>query len=111
MRLNLPFQLLIPSRRRAVTLAVLAAMAGCTQFPDLDQSVSPEARKGDFPPLVPVEVLRADAPEQLISDTTTTTLEARVAALRYRANRLRGTVLNQSARARLEQKPDIPAEG
>ncbi|WP_338548790.1 hypothetical protein [Roseovarius phycicola] len=97
--------------RRTVILCGFIAVAGCTQFPDLNQSVSTEARNGNFPALVPVEVLRADAPAQQVTDTTTTTLEARVAALRSRANRLRGTVLNRSARARLEQKPDIPAEG
>lgn len=103
--------LLPPLLRRGVLLFVGFALAACTQFPDLNQSVSPEARNGDFPALVPVEVLRADAPPQQVTDTTTTSLEARVAALRSRASRLKGTVLNRSARARLEQKPDIPAEG
>ncbi len=99
-----------PATQLALATGVLL-MTGCTQFPELNQSVSADARNGSFPSLVPVEVLRADAPDQRITDDTTPTLEARVAALRSRAARLRGTVLSSNARARLEQTPNIPAEG
>lgn len=111
MRSDLQNHLSFAPLRRGILLLSGIALAACTQFPELDQSVSAEARNGAFPALVPVEVLLADAPQQQASDTTTTSLEARAAALRSRAARLKGTVLNSSARERLEQKPDIPAEG
>jgi hypothetical protein len=87
------------------------AVAGCSDFPELDEQFSTAARNEAFPQLVPVETLRAGERVPLIESGATESLEQRVAALRQRASRLRGTVINRSARARLEQEVTLPSEG
>lgn len=81
-------------------------LGACTQFPELDAHVSPAAEKADFPKLVPLEPLLAartggENPGPEIAQN----LSSRVAALRARANRLRGSVLSPPERARLRQRP------
>ncbi|MEO1139976.1 MAG: hypothetical protein AAFW87_11020 [Pseudomonadota bacterium] len=89
-------------------LVLLVTLAGCSQFPELDDNLSSEARAARYPDLVPVEDLRAGLTAPRITDETTTTLEGRVAALRARAARLRGTVIDRNSRNRLEQKVTLP---
>jgi hypothetical protein len=90
---------------RPLWLAACAALiAGCSQFPELDDTVSDAARKATYPDLVPVEVLRAGLPEQRINETTTPALEARIDRLRTRAARLRGTVIDAPTRQALRRK-------
>lgn len=86
----------------------VALLSACSQFPELDEDISREARRAPFPDLVPVEDLRAGLQTARITDETQTTLEARVAALRARAARLKRTVIDRNSRNRLEQRPVIP---
>ena len=86
---------------QAASLFCVALLAACTQFPELDENLSPQARAAPFPELVPVEDLRAELTEARITNETTTSLEARVASLRARAARLRGTVIDRTSRNRL----------
>lgn len=82
-------------------------LPGCTRFPELDAVVSPAAARADYPELVPVERIMAATPEPRIAEDTADTIEARAAALRARAGRLRGAVIDDTARGRMQG--DVPA--
>ncbi len=94
--------------KRAILLLVLAgpfALVGaCTQFPALDRTITPELEAADYPALVPLGPVIAAARD---TDTdparTTAAIDARVAALRARAARLRGAVLSGPERQRLAE--------
>lgn len=92
---------------RTFGLLCVAALTACTQFPALDENLSAQARAAPYPDLVPVEDLRAQLAAAKITDETTTSLEARVASLRARADRLRRTVIDRTSRSRLEKKITI----
>lgn len=86
---------------RAALLLCLA-LSGCTQFPQLDAVVSASAKSAAYPRLQPLDgvLARANAsttdPAALRGD-----LAARVAALRARAARLRGPIIEPAVRARM----------
>ena len=63
---------------------VLAALAGCTQFPELDQATNPAAFQAPYPSLLPFEALQASTALPAAVDPAAA-LAARVAALRARA--------------------------
>ena len=91
--------------KRLPALVILAAaLTGCTQFPELDHTQTAVLEAADYPALVPIEPILADvaapAPDPVAAQST---VEARLAALRARANRLRGGVLNADERRRLEE--------
>lgn len=68
----------------------LLLLAGCAPFPDLDGSIPDAARNADFPELRPVEpILARAAVRSPDTDKAQGLLEARVAALNARADRLR----------------------
>lgn len=86
--------------------SLLALTTACTQFPELDAQLSPETEAADYPALVPLDGLLAQ--RTLPQDRGTQildTVEARAAALKSRANRLRRGVLTPAERARLRQRP------
>jgi len=90
------------------TLALIAALGlaagapGCTQFPDLDASVTDAARAGPYPDLVPLDGLQARLATSRIAPDTLPAIEARIARLRARAARLRGSVVDGATRARMQ---------
>jgi hypothetical protein len=90
--------------RAHIALLVTAGLAACTQFPDLDRTISPEVASADYPALVPLEPLLAAAiVGRVDADQTQAELEARVARLRARATRLRGSVLTGREKQRLAE--------
>lgn len=86
-----------------ILLTLAAILAGCSQFPALEDSVSPAAKNAPFPALVPVEDIQARAAPEAITPETLPGVEARVARLKARASRLRGSVLDRPSRERLAQ--------
>ncbi|AXQ92955.1 hypothetical protein LV780_03455 [Cereibacter azotoformans] len=70
--------------RPALILAVMTALAGCEQFPEVDAA---RAGREDAPPppLLPLDELLAQAGTPTVSPETEAALEARAAALRVRA--------------------------
>jgi hypothetical protein len=88
---------------RLTALPLILTLTACTQFPELDNAVSPSAQDAEFPELVPVQGLLTQAePQNGKPEDTINTLNARVAALRNRANRLRGTVVDPNTRKRMK---------
>ncbi|CUH81456.1 hypothetical protein [Tropicibacter naphthalenivorans] len=93
---------------RLFCAALLAGLAGCTQFPELDAVQTPGIENAAYPDLVPLDdLLNASAPS--VTPEMAAGLEARAAGLRARAARLQRTSVAQprstAARvARLRQK-------
>lgn len=90
-------------KRMLFPALLLAAVAGCTPFPDLDFTQTAALEAAPYPTLVPIEPILASvdaAPTDAATETAA--LNARVAGLRARANRLRGSVLSGAERNRLQ---------
>ncbi|MEM8653999.1 MAG: hypothetical protein AAGF36_04575 [Pseudomonadota bacterium] len=91
---------------RAPAALLCLTLAACTQFPELDETLSPGVENADFPALVPIEPLLAGA-APVVSDPVATTeaLEARVDALRARARALqRRAIVDPATRARMRER-------
>ena len=91
---------------RAAAALLCFSLAACTQFPELEDTVSPSVQEADFPALLPLEPLMATA-TPVVSDPveTTQTLERRVAALRARARALqRRDIIGAATRARMRAR-------
>jgi hypothetical protein len=87
-----------------VLIALPALVAGCTQFPALDRTLTPALEAAPYPALVPLgPVLAAAQRTGLDPQQANAALDARVAALKSRAARLRGSVLSGAERVRLEK--------
>ena len=85
-------------------LIFFLALGACTQFPELDETVGPEAEAADYPALVPLEPILAEAaaaPER--NAQTEDALEARTAALRARAAGLRQGVVDDETQERMKR--------
>jgi hypothetical protein len=84
-------------------LVAATALAACSQFPELDEDAALGARDAPYPDLLPAETLRAQVADARITPDSQTALKARIARLRSRAARLRGTVVDGGTRARMSQ--------
>ncbi|ETX28813.1 hypothetical protein [Roseivivax isoporae] len=90
------------------SLIAAAALAGCTQFPEVDATASPDIASADYPDLLPLEdLLAADAPQA--TPAMRDDLEARARALEARAGRLSGPVVDAPTRTRMDA--GVPAGG
>ncbi|UWR27451.1 hypothetical protein K3757_05805 [Sulfitobacter sp. S223] len=86
----------------AVLCAGLSLLGACTQFPALDRTITPALEAADYPTLVPMGPVLASAEATGVEPVqATATMNARVAALKARAARLRGSVLSGAERQRL----------
>lgn len=74
---------------RTFLLIAAAALSGCTQFPELDARITDDSRVADWPELVDIGPILAETRTFRLTPDITTSLEARVAALRARAVWLR----------------------
>jgi len=89
--------------RLSLACSVLCLVAACTQLPALDSTIPQSAKDADYPKLVPLEGLTAGIPEaQTRAADTQAALEARIGALRARANRLKGRIIDNQTRARMQ---------
>ena len=84
-------------------VAATTTLAACSQFPELEEDAALGARNAPYPELVPAESLRAQVPAAQITDDSQSALDARIARLRSRAARLKGTVVDGGTRARMSQ--------
>ncbi|WP_421704384.1 hypothetical protein [Aliiroseovarius sp.] len=86
--------------RQIIVIACLGLAVGCSDAPRLDPTLSARARDAAYPDLVPLGPLLAGL-SAAQDDFGTGTLTARAAALRARAARLRGDVVDAPARDRM----------
>lgn len=83
-------------------LALTAALlAGCSDFPQLDDVISSSARSADYPALLPIDQLLGGANDTQITDANLANLKGRVAGLQARAARLRRPVIDARTRAKM----------
>jgi hypothetical protein len=69
---------------------LLAAAAACTNVPELEEGITPDLRRADYPDLVPLDSLMQPLPApQEQSAETQAALDARAARLRARAAALK----------------------
>ena len=81
----------------AVHLCFFLLIAGCTQFPEVDATLSEQARAADIPTLAPMDQVLADAGSTEIDDESIEAIEKRADSLRARASALRAQVLDDTA--------------
>lgn len=102
--------------RPALAFCAAALAAGCSTFPQLDAVVSDEAWASDYPALVPAETLRARATARSRTGNAMTFdeaaspapgIDARAQRLKARAAGLRGEVIDDAEKDRLNQKIEI----
>ena len=84
-------------RLSAVHICVVLLIAGCAQFPEVDATLSEQAREADFPTLAPMDQVLADAGSTEIDDESIEAIEKRADSLRARASALQGQVLGDTA--------------
>jgi hypothetical protein len=78
-------------------VSVFALLAGCAQFPVLDEAVPEHAEAADFPALIPIEQIMDGAlVDATAGQTESDRLTARAARLRARAARLRNTAVGSA---------------
>lgn len=92
--------------RRAILLVsitgLLAGLAACADFPELDAAISDRARAADYPRILPLDALLASVPPHEgglgVGD-----LPARIAHLQARAAALKAhAVIDRATRARMQ---------
>lgn len=88
--------------------SALVLVAACSDFPQLDDTISEADRAAAFPDLVNLDTLLSDVPTGRVQ-AASTDLDARLAALQNRAARLRGAVLTPPERNRLARGVAVPA--
>ena len=87
-----------------IKVCLLATLTGCTQFPALDETITPQMEAAPYPDLLPLGPVIAQTQAGAIDTAATETqLNARVSALRARAKRMRGSVLQGPERQRLAE--------
>jgi hypothetical protein len=92
--------------RSSVRLVLACGLAlsavACAQFPALDGTVPANAEAADYPALVPLEPLLANIDATSTdAQATTGAINARVARLKSRADRLRRGVVDSQTRSRM----------
>lgn len=87
-----------------LTFAACLAIGGCAEVPQLDDIITPELERADFPALVPLETLLVPLPGPADrADTLRSDLLARRDRLQDRARRLNETpVVDDETAARMK---------
>ncbi|MBU2980912.1 hypothetical protein KO498_03705 [Lentibacter algarum] len=83
------------------SLLLIASLTACATFPELDATLSDEAKAADFPTLMPINELSAATPAPRITEQSTAALSGRVSALQARAARLRRSVVDAGTKQRM----------
>ncbi|QFS82641.1 hypothetical protein FIU97_07465 [Roseivivax sp. THAF40] len=87
-------------RAPALVIALGLAVTGCTQFPELDATATPGVADAPYPDLLPLGLLLGDAPMRATPDMSANVV-SRAEALRARAARLQGPVIDAGTRRRM----------
>ncbi|MEM6587095.1 MAG: hypothetical protein AAF641_01505 [Pseudomonadota bacterium] len=105
------------------TFMIIAATVGlsaCATFPEVDARTAPEVQSASYPALLPVDDLRAEAstgpleqrdlPLVATLEEDAEQIDNRASSLRARAASLRGDVIDEADRERLDQEITIDDE-
>lgn len=96
---------------RLIVLIAIAGLGACADFPEIDGTIDAAARNADFPTLQPLAPLLVAANQTgtQINPASVVNFDTRIAALRTRAARLRGPVVDAATRARMQRGVAVPA--
>ncbi|MEL7011739.1 MAG: hypothetical protein AAFO72_00510 [Pseudomonadota bacterium] len=102
---------------KALSIVFVAASLGaCSTFPEIDSQISPEVQSAGFPTLLPVQDLRTQVargpiePREQPIIVQAEQIDNRASALRARAASLRGDVIEEEDRDRLDKDITIDEE-
>jgi len=85
----------------AFATAALSMIAGCTDIPQLEQSVSARAQAAPYPALISLESIIASATNDEAGKAAADYLATRSSSLRAKAARLSGDVITPDDQSRL----------
>ena len=88
--------------RLSLAFTFAALLGACSDFPQLDDAVSPAAKTAPYPSLVPMDQALANAQDVQITDETISTLNGRMNGLKRRATRAKRPVIDTETRTRLQ---------
>ncbi|QYX58143.1 hypothetical protein K1T73_07205 [Roseovarius sp. SCSIO 43702] len=89
---------------RPLLPALALSLAACTQFPEVDASISDTARAADYPALVPLDTLKARMDAPSLDPASARDLDTRAARLKARAAALqRRSVIDPATRERMRR--------
>ncbi len=86
---------------RPILPLILLLATACTPFPALQDRVSADAARADYPALVPLGPVLAAAEAQRLQPAPDAGLDGRIAALQARAAALRGAIIDGPTRNRM----------
>ena len=92
--------------RLTFSLVFSALLGACSDFPQLDDAVSPAAKTTPYPSLVPMDQALVNAQDVQITDESVSTLKGRINGLKRRATRAKGPVIDNETRKRLQDAID-----
>ena len=90
---------------RSCLLILLALVAACARFPELDNAISAEARQSPYPRLEPVDELLAEAAPSADRDAAAEIEDLRARALLLKARAIilrRTTVIDPESQAQMK---------
>lgn len=85
----------------AFAIAALSNVAGCTDIPQLEQSVSERAQAAPYPTLISLDSIIASITNDEAGKTAAANVTTRSSALRAKAARLSGDVIAPNDQTRL----------
>ncbi len=93
----------LPGRVAVLGVSAFLCLSGCTNIPELDETVPKQLEKADYPQLVPIETLLIPlpAPEEQ-EEELRTDLTNRRDSLQSRASQLNTTVVDAETQARMK---------
>lgn len=92
-------------KRMILGTGLLLSLTACAEFPEVDAATSPEVSSAEYPRLLPFEdILVAQDPRA--TEAVSNDVQARAAALRSRADRLRNPVIDPASQSRMDQGVD-----
>lgn len=90
----------------------LTIVAGCTEIPELDATLSPHLERADYPALIPLDDSLFEHPEPRDEALELQRgLDARSRRLQDRARRLQGPVVDDATRDRMADGVTPPEAG
>ncbi|MCV2894460.1 hypothetical protein [Lentibacter sp. XHP0401] len=96
--------------RAPIALFLALTLTACADFPELDATVTSEMKAADYPALAPTSELTASQAAPRLTETSASELTGRVASLRARAYRLRGSIVSSADKARMQAGVSEPVE-
>lgn len=80
---------------------VALALTGCAAPPNVGRPMSDAVKRADYPRILPLDAVLAQRPDVAPAEEIAAPLASRASALRARAARLRGPIVDQSTRSRM----------